>query len=426
MPQSSSQTNRVTPNSVKTTAPTYLVTNARVPGYEGFHQIWIDPSGMIQTIQPMNQALKRLPPDSLKILDIAGDWVSLGGVDGQINGALGLAFPDVTERDFDRLSEICQFLWQQGLDGFLPTIVTTSGEKIRRSLDAIAAFRDRPQPSRSARILGVHLEGPFLHPAKRGAHPQEHLQPLTLDTVQAVLGPHSSLVRVMTLAPELDPTHTVIPYLRAQGIVVSLGHSQATAQEANAAFEQGASMVTHAFNAMPSLHHREPGLLGAALLRSGIHCGLIADGQHITPAMVDLLVRLSRGNLSGQSIEDGLFLVSDALAPLGLPDGTYPWDSRQITVTHGTARLDDGTLAGTTLPLLEGVKNLVRWGVCSPGEAIALATTAPRRALRPASTPSGKGSRAYNPDLDKSASLLRWKLDSTTQELTWQRLLPRP
>jgi N-acetylglucosamine-6-phosphate deacetylase len=252
----------------------------------------------------------------------------------------------------------------------------------------------------------VHLEGPFLNPTKRGAHPQACLLPLTLKNVKRVLGEFTPYIKVMTLAPELDETGEVIPYLRQQGITVSLGHSLATAAEAETAFQQGATMVTHAFNAMPSLHHREPGLLGAALLHPQVYCGLIADGQHVCPTMIEIILKAA---------PTGIFLVSDALAPLGLPDGIYPWDQREIEVKQGTARLLDGTLAGTTLPLLTGVQNLVKWGICSVEQAIMLATDAPRKAIR---LQGWVGQPA--------TQLLHWQVtsDSTSQssQLLWQRL----
>ncbi|WP_448564767.1 N-acetylglucosamine-6-phosphate deacetylase [Trichothermofontia sp.] len=354
-------------------------------------------------------------PDAT-VIDLKGDWVSLGGVDLQINGALGLAFPDLTESDGNRLLAICRTLWQQGVDGFLPTIVTTSVDKVHGALAAIAAWMAQPLVPETAQILGVHLEGPFLNPDKRGAHPAEYLQPLTLDTVKTVLGDYAAIVKVITLAPELDRTGTVIPYLRSLGITVSLGHSQATAAQARDAFAQGATMVTHAFNAMPGLHHREPGLLGAALTTPGVTCGVIADGQHIGPTMLDLLLRMTAPPKAADGgdpwFRDPLFLVSDALAPLGLPDGIYPWDDRRMTVTQGTARLADGTLAGTTLPLLAGVQNLVRWGLCGPERAIALATESPRAAI---------GLPAWA--LGQPASPLRWYRDPSTGQLRWQRLL---
>ena len=295
-----------------------------------------------------------------------------------------------------------ELLWQQGVDGFLPTIVTSSIAQIHQALEAIAHamvhFGTRPN---HAQILGVHLEGPCLNPTKRGAHPEAHLLPLTLGRVKQVLGDHGTIVKVITLAPELEQTGEVIPYLRSLGITVSLGHSLATEAEANRAFNQGATMVTHAFNAMPGLHHRQPGLLGAAIVHPSVWAGFIADGEHVCSTMLKLLLRTT----------DNLFLVSDALAPLGLGDGIYPWDTRQIKVSKGTARLLDGTLSGTTLPLLAGVQNLVRWGLCDVERAIALATTNPGKALG-------------LPSLELGALLhpLRWSHDANKQELTWQRL----
>jgi N-acetylglucosamine-6-phosphate deacetylase len=366
------------------------IINAQIPGSKGLQEIAICEGKIVEIDISVAGA-------DLPILDVEGDWISLGGWDLQINGALGLAFPDVQMSDFGRLTEICDFLWEQGIDGFLPTIVTTSIENIHRSLTVFAEFMAQ-QPDFTAKVLGVHLEGPFLHPQKRGAHPEEYLLPLTLDFITTVLSKYTDIVKVMTLAPELDPTGMVIPYLRSLDIIVSLGHSQANFAQAERAFGSGASMVTHAFNAMPGLHHREPGLLGAALTQSHVHCGFIADGQHVHPAMLKVLVRA--GNYT-----QGLFLVSDALSPLGLPDGKYPWDVREIEVIDGTARLADGTLSGTTRSLFVGAQNLVKWGICNPGTALALATTAPRQALM-----FGKLDRNY---LGQIANLLRWKPDLT-------------
>ncbi len=350
------------------------------------------------------------PPTS-PTLDLGGDWLSLGGVDLQINGGLGLAFPDLTPEDQPQLRAIARYLWEQGVDGFCPTIVTTALDKIHRALAVIADSSLLTPQAGHAQILGVHLEGPFLNPAKRGAHPEAHLQPLTVERLERVLGDFAPLVRIITLAPELEPRgeaiHDSAPiaYLCNQGITVSLGHSLATAQQAQAAFDQGATMITHAFNAMPPLHHRDPGLLGAALTRPGVYSGFIADGEHVSPMMLQLLLRMNR---------EELFLVSDALAPLGLPDGVYPWDQRQITIAHGTARLDAQTLAGTTLPLLKGVENLVNWGLCGVGEAIALATTAPRKAIgQPGLT------------VGQRANFLRWS-GGGDRPLRWERLAIAP
>jgi N-acetylglucosamine-6-phosphate deacetylase len=370
------------------------IINARVPGYKDLQMLLINQQGIIEQILPMGTVGAHR---FTSVIDVTGDWISLGGVDLQINGALGLAFPDLTAENAHILQKIKQFLWDVGVDGFLPTIVTTSVEKIQRSLAVIADII--PNQQAGAKILGVHLEGPFLNYQKRGAHPAEYLLPLTIDEVKRVLGDYGAIVKVITLAPELDPTGEVIPYLRSLGITVSLGHSQATAAQAQRAFELGATMVTHAFNAMPPLHHREPGLLGAAITHPDVMCGFIADGEHVSPTMLQILLRASYQ-------EKGLFLVSDALSPLGLPDGVYPWDSRQIEVKNGTARLADGTLSGTTLPLLVGVQNLVKWGICDVESAILLATDAPRQAIA-------------LPGIAKSkpANLLRWHWDEVNLTL---------
>ncbi|CAN5705434.1 N-acetylglucosamine-6-phosphate deacetylase [soil metagenome] len=381
-----------------------VILNARLPQQPGLYQI-VMVGNLVQSIQPMAAAQHR----TAQTLDVAGDWISPGVVDLQINGALGLAFPDMRAAHYEKLQSICKLLWQQGVDGFCPTLVTTSLENFHGSLAAIAQFKQQSSDSGSAKILGVHLEGPFLNPAKRGAHPAEYLQPLSLEAVEALIGEFAETVKIITLAPELAADEGVIEWLNDRQITVSLGHSLATAEQANRAFAQGATMVTHAFNAMPGLHHREPGLLGAALTDPRVFCGFIADGEHICPTMLDWLVRSGRGSLDAPM--GGLFLVSDALSPLGLPDGTYPWDTRQIAVVSGTARLADGTLAGTTLPLIEGAKNLVKWEICSVDEAIALVAQIPRQALSlPALSPGSP------------AQLLRWHHDQTTQQLIWQRL----
>ena len=387
------------------------VINARIPGYANLQKISIAPNGIIEKIMPIKSKKPVISATNSQFIDVKEDWISLGGIDLQINGALGLAFPDLNADNADKLPEICQLLWHQGVDGFLPTLVTTSVENIQRSL---AIFADRiSDNSVNSQILGVHLEGPFLNYEKRGAHPAEYLLPLTIDNVKRVLGDYANIVKVITLAPELDPSGEVISYLRSLNIIVSLGHSQATYSEAEKAFKLGASMVTHAFNAMPSLHHREPGLLGAAIVNPDVMCGLIADGQHVSQTMMQILLKASRSPLAPLNKGgwgDGIFLVSDALSPLGLPDGVYPWDTRQIEVKNGTARLLDGTLSGTTLPLLVGVQNLVKWGICGVEDAIALATTAPRKAI------------GINEIIGQSASkLLRWKIEPSG-ELTWQRL----
>ncbi|MBL1209601.1 N-acetylglucosamine-6-phosphate deacetylase [Geminocystis sp. GBBB08] len=373
---------------------TKVITNARLIGYNDLQTITIE-NNLITAIKDSNLCFQG-------DLDLQGDWLSLGGLDLQINGGLGLAFPHLTFEDVDKLEEICAYLWQEGVDQFLPTIVTTSVTKIHQSLKVINEYVNLSKKSSQAEIIGVHLEGPFLNYEKRGAHPAQYLLPLTLDNVKKVLGEYSNIVKIITLAPELDSTGQIIPFLLSQGIIVSLGHSQATAQQAKEAFKQGASMVTHAFNAMPNLHHRQPGLLGEAIINPGVYCGLIADGNHVCQTMLKVILQAS-------NYQEGIFLVSDALSPIGLPDGFYPWDDRIIDVKNGIAKLADGTLSGTTLSLLIGAQNLVTWGICSVEQAIALVTDAPRKALKLPTL-----------QVNSPANLIRWQCHN--QQLTWERI----
>ena len=252
----------------------YRIDNAHIPGYEGLQRVRVD-EGVIESIQPMaTPFLTRQEQE----LDLGGDWLSLGGIDLQINGALGLAFPDLLPSDQSKLQDICQFLWQQGVDGFLPTLVTTSIHQFQQAL-SVLAHPPSSGSSPQAQILGVHLEGPCLNAAKRGAHPQEFLQPLTRETLEQVMGNDADLVKVITLAPELDPSGEVVSWLRSQNIIVSLGHSLATAEQAQTAFEQGATLVTHALQ-----RHAQP---------SPSSTGVIGCGSSSSPSLVRIHCRWS-------------------------------------------------------------------------------------------------------------------------------------
>ena len=300
-----------------------------------------------------------------------GDWISPRGIDLQINGGLGLAFPELTPHDLPRLMELLDLLWSDGVEAIAPTLVTCGIKPLRNALAVLREARTQHRAGR-CRLLGAHLEGPFLAESRRGAHPREHLASPTLTALETRINGFESEISLMTLAPELVGADAVIQRLRDLGITVALGHSAANANTAGQAFSQGVGMLTHAFNAMPGLHHRAPGPVGEACRNGNIALGLIADGVHVDPTMAVLLQRLAPSQI---------VLVSDALAPYGLADGTHRWDERTLLVTKGTCRLEDGTLAGVTLPQLEGVKRLARWSK-EIGPAIWSATIAPRQVIQ--------------------------------------------
>ncbi len=374
------------------------IINCQIIGYDGLQNIIINQDNFLEKITPISE---KITLNNNK-LDIKGDYISLGGIDLQINGALGLAFPDLELKDIPKLKEICNYLWLEGIEYFCPTIVTTSLEKYHKSINVINEYLKNNQQQKEAQILGIHLEGPFLNYEKRGAHPAQYLLPLTLENINQVLENNNNLIKIITLAPELTETENIIKYLKSLGITISLGHSLATAEIAKKAFKNGASMITHAFNAMPNLHHRDIGLLGEAIITKNVFCGLICDGIHVNPSMIKIL-------LNACNFEE-IFLVSDALSPLGLPDGIYPWDDRKIIIQNGTAKLENGTLSGTTLPLFIGVENLIKWNICDIKTAIKLATKSPREAL-------GLSSEITT---GIKANLLRWHWDNQQEKLQWQ------
>ena len=341
------------------------LSNLRLP--EGGPQLWrigLDGQDQIAVVEAL------APGSAAAGADWQGDWLSPGGVDLQINGGLGLAFPELTEADLPQLDALLDLLWIDGVEAICPTLVTCAVAPLRQGLAVLRAARQRHRSGR-CRLLGAHLEGPFLAHARRGAHPASHLCAPSRSALLERIGGFEGEIDLVTLAPELEGAGAVIGALKELGIVVSLGHSEANETEASAAFGAGLSMLTHSLNAMAGLHHRAPGPVAAALLAGGVHLGLIADGVHVAPSMAVLLQRLAG---------EQLVLVSDALAPYGLADGRHRWDERELLVEQGTCRVPDGTLAGVSLPLLEGVRRLAQW-TSEPARAIAAATVLPRRVL---------------------------------------------
>lgn len=391
-------------------------------------RVGLDADGRITALQPIPAG------SSAAGEDWGGDWLSPMGVDLQINGGLGLAFPELTPADLPRLEELLELLWRDGVEAIAPTLVTCAIAPLRQALGVLRQARAAHRPGR-CRLLGAHLEGPFLAPERRGAHPAEHLAAPSLAALEqrigGFLGPAELAGRrerqheppapgatawpdwpaevleadlaLLTLAPELPGALDVIRELRRRGVVVSLGHSAASEAQSEEGFAAGVSMLTHVLNAMPDMHRRAPGPAAAALLRGTVHLGLIADGVHVAPTMAVLLQRLA---------PERVVIVSDALAPYGLADGIHRWDERELHVSGGSCRLADGTLAGVTLPLLEGAVRLAGWSG-RPEWAIAAATVLPRRVL---------GETRPIEQLLRGRPLnacLRWRQQS--EGLRWQR-----
>ncbi len=303
----------------------------------------------------------------VRALDNAPDEiVAPGFIDLQVNGAYGEDFTANPETIY----HVAARLLQTGVTAFLPTIITAPPETYRRAFDVLSPLSLFARDWRQARVLGLHLEGPYLSPRRPGAHNpallRERADPLA-DRLA------DSSVKLMTLAPEVENAMQAIRDLRARNIVVSVGHSAATYEQAMAAFEAGATGGTHLFNAMNPLHHRAPGVPGALLAHDTAMFGVIADGVHVHPSIFKWLVRAAGA--------ERITLVTDAMAAAGMPPGDYPLGDRTVTVTATSARLADGTLAGSILTMDQAVRNLVTWDACAPSDALTMASVTPARLL---------------------------------------------
>ncbi len=293
----------------------------------------------------------------------SGGWVVPGFIDLQINGAADCDFLSPTP---DGLSAAHAYLLRTGVVAYLPTLISAPEARLRAALAFFAAHARRPG---APRILGVHLEGPFLSPARPGAHNPRYLRTPSVEWIGRLLDDFPGLIRVVTLAPELDGAHEVIDMLVSRGVTVALGHSDATYAQATAAFDRGARLVTHLFNAMRPYHHREPGLAGAALARTDTFCSLIADFVHVHPAVVQqvlLLKGLSR-----------TVLVTDAIGAAGAPTATSTLGDQTVSVRGGAPRLSDGTLAGSILSMDQAVRNTTGPVGKNVRDAVAMATATP-------------------------------------------------
>ena len=294
-----------------------------------------------------------------QIIDARNCYVTAGLFDLQINGSPQCnLWGNPTASQF---SQLCQLLLAAGVTAFLPTLITDDWQHLIKNikfLESMGVGREisyspkeeisKFNPTELMVLPGIHLEGPFLSPQKPGVHPKQYLKPLLMADLKELIRPS---VKLMTLAPELENGKNAIEYLRKNNIIASLGHSNATFNEAVEAFNGGITMVTHTFNALPPIHHRRPGANIAALLAKDVYCCIIGDGLHVDPNMVKLLIEMKG--------IDRVILVTD-MASIG---------------TTG------GELVGASITLPEAIRNIVNWGIATFPEAIQMATANPAKAM---------------------------------------------
>ena len=380
------------------------ITNIRVPQPEknedenNLFSLILDEHGIIQSIDKSSKW------DSSYDEDWCGDWLSPRAIDLQINGGLGISFTDLTFNKIPKLLTLLDRLWLDGVEGICPTFVSCSLDQFQLGMKVLKETKKHTSINR-CRLLGAHMEGPFLCESYSGAHDIENICKPSISALNERIKGFESDIALMTLAPELKGSFDVISRLRELNILVSLGHSSADFDSAMKAFSNGVTMVTHTFNAMKGLHHRAIGPIGAAARREDVYLGLIADGVHVHSDMIRLLKIIAPKQI---------VLVSDAISAYGLGDGSFDWDKRLITVENGLCRLPDETIAGSTLPLLEACKKMANW-INDPSAAIWMATLAPRLVLSQSKTTAESFFIGKNMQY-----LLRWKMNSCNQQLSWQ------
>lgn len=321
--------------------------------------------------------------------DARGRWVFPGFIDVHVHGGGGADTLDGTVDALRRMAAL------HGSHGTTSLLATTTTEAYERIMQAARGIREAMSLSEGpdwpgARILGLHLEGPYINPKRAGAQNPAFMRPADLGELGEIVAALEEGFRLVTLAPELPGAGEAIDYLRRAGVTVSIGHTDATFEQAMAAFAQGARHVTHTYNAMRPLHHRDPGVVGAAFLSGpSVLCEVIADGIHVHPKAIEALVRLKGAS--------GICLVTDAIAAAGMPEGEYELGRLKVTVKDRQCRLADGALAGSVLTLDQAVGFMVQQVGVPVHEAAMMASLNPARQL---GMDSRKGSLRVGKDAD--------------------------
>ncbi len=303
-------------------------------------------------------------PFNIETIDAKGAYLSAGFIDIHIHGSNGA---DVMDATYSSLETISNSLIKTGVTSFLATTMTMSKDRILEALLNIKKYRNSVT---GAKILGVHLEGPFINPTKSGAQNSKYILKPDIKFIEEYL----DIIKLITLAPEVEGAREFILYLKKNYpyILLSIGHSSSNYKQTKESFKWGISHATHLFNAMNPLHHREPNIIGAVLEDDNISCDIIADTIHIHPSLFKILFKLK---------DDKLILITDAMRAGCLYDGEYSLGGQRVFVKNGEARLRDGTLAGSVLKLNSALKNFKNYSNISLPKLISMVTSTPAKRL---------------------------------------------
>lgn len=339
----------------------------------------------ITNIEVRTQTPGMVRQKGVREIDVAGKYVIPGLVDIHTHGAVGMDASDGTSEGLEKMS---RFYASRGITSWCPTTMTLSEQELMKAMESVREFADRQGAMEElhADCLGVHLEGPFLSSAKKGAQAAEHLQKPDFEMLLRLNEASGGRVRMITVAPEEDKEFAFIR--RASKLcTVSLGHSGADYETAAGAFEAGAGHVTHMYNGMNGIHHRKPGIIGAAF-DAGVTVELICDGLHIHPSVIRMTEAMFRNRIT---------LISDSMRSAGMADGEYSLGGQPVFVKNGKATLEDGTLAGSSITLMDALRNAVHFGIPLE-QAIRYASSLPAETIG-AGGYLGKISEGYRADL---------------------------
>ncbi|MEH7375608.1 N-acetylglucosamine-6-phosphate deacetylase [Neobacillus drentensis] len=341
-------------------------------------------NGKIVEIGSMEELEKE---NEFEIIELPGHYKAIPGlIDIHIHGVNGADTMDATKEALDIMVTA---LPKEGTTSFLATTMTQEGKQIENALINAGQYIEEQQSIGKAEILGLHLEGPFVNSKRAGAQPIQHIIDPDLALFQKWQNLTNGNIKLVTLAPERPGGLEMIRYLKSNGIIASIGHTDATFDEVDEAIDAGANHVTHLFNQMRGLHHREPGVVGAAFLRDELKAEIIVDGVHVRPEMVKLAFK--------QKQSEGLILITDSMRAKCLKNGKYDLGGQEVTVKNGKAILEDGTLAGSILKLGHAVKNIIAYTGCPLEDAIEMASVNPAKQLN---IYDRKGSIAVGKDAD--------------------------
>jgi len=322
--------------------------------------------GLIKEIGPMGKVPKL--PSGFQKIDARGKYLIPGMIDIHTHGARG---HDVMDGTVEALEAITGHKLSRGTTGWVGTTVTSSGEKILAAEGGFKKYLE--EVSDGGTLLGLHLEGPFISSAKKGAQNEDFIRNPSIPEYRKWREELGQYLRVLTLAPEVDGALEVIEEAASDGVLVAAGHTNATYEETRKAMDRGLSHAAHFFNGMRSLHHREPGVIGAFLENPSATLELILDGAHLHPAIVRL-VWAAAG-------PERVVLVTDSMRAAGMPDGTYDLGGQEVTISEGIARLEDGTLAGSSLDMDRALRTLMDVVDCDLKTALKTVTINPARCL---------------------------------------------